>query len=467
MAETLWVQGTVICRESGDVGRERAAKYVIVVPERWPESAVMTFENGYYRIGIKCQALVDKTLTLHYLGVSDTIGTKSRSVWGEGIKRVGDRLVFQFPTLVADAECEAFERDYATVRDHLEDIRGAPPDTQHFVADEPPRYNQSSHALGFTGVLLAFLGFLIEGVNTHQDACAPYPPDPTLGPTWSDGSAEQFTLFTILAAESRNLGFNLAPTRDIGEAVFWNPSALPGHPCTSLTGTAGFNGFYRASVAIPIGGRLGLGLGIASYNRFGNAPGAIDSCDLCPYCRRVGERAEFAAVAVRVYESISLGVSYKRLVGDMSVRVSEGEKMSLEHRASGFDLSMTMRITPSISFGAALTNLGGNYSGENGPAGQQSECRYLCRLRRTAGAGISYKRKHIHLGVDAHAGEGRYRDLGAGLDIRVSDHLRVNLGAGSRYATFMWGVEYRFLQYAFNTNDVTGPSYLVGFNLGF
>lgn len=464
----VWIEGTTTCREQGKTELERPAKCIIVMPKNTPEAAVVTHDNGFYAINLPIKDVIDKKLTLSFFSMWGLIDEKTKYVWYDEIK--GKKRTFKFPTMCLKKECELVEEEGKChlTQAHLKTIR---------IRDEKPKKKKSRWKWW-----LATLIPVVGGATSSASASAELSDstgDGGSGPEISVKDIKNITEEKIedgklisyaFSGMSRNTGFLISPTRDIGDAVFFNPSAIALSSISQLNAYSNFR-YSQAGIAIPFKERFGLGLGLISLDQKDTRTAFTESNESHSSSFNTQELAVFLSGSKRLKENLSVGITTKYFSQDIEtpekIRIttySSGYKTKsfitnkLEESFFDYDLSMTLNNTSSIQTGLSLMNIKGTELLTND--GKREKI-------RAVGIGASYKKKRMHLGSDVKLIENGDFDISAGINFVPFTNAKVNFGLGSAFNTFVFGAEYRFLTYTFNSNEVFDVTHFIGLKINF
>lgn len=468
-SSSVWIEGTITCREQGKIELERPAKCIIVMPKNTPEAAVITQDNGFYAINLPIKDVIDKRLTLSFFSKSGLIDEKTKYVWYDEIK--GKKRTFKFATVCLKKECELVEdegRCHQT-QAHLEILR--------LRAEKPKKGSLWPSFLGILGAAA-----LAGGGAEAGDAPAGNGPGP--GPITEISDIRYITprkiedgkfLSYAFSAMPQNIGFLISPTRNIGDAVFFNTSAIAMSSYGQLNASYGnfFNShrYSQAGLALPFKGEFGLGLGFLFLHQEETRTAFTESNESLSDSFDTGELAIFLSGSKRLRNNLSIGLTAKYL----SQSIEGPEKIMITTYSSGvrtksfivskaeesfidYDLSMTLKNTSSIQTGLSLMNIKGTKVLAND--GKREKI-------RAVGIGASYKKKRMHLGSDVKLSENGDFDISAGINFVPFTNAKVSFGLGSAFDTLILGAEYMYFTYTFNRNEVFDTTHFIGLKIDF
>ena len=114
-SQNISFEGSVICEEMGMSDQKRPAKYVIVIPKARPDLSAISTDYGYYRLILPNKNILDQSVTLFYVGKTDTIEAQKLFISRED---AWDRQI-RCPTKYLNQACERFENNYLEAESKL------------------------------------------------------------------------------------------------------------------------------------------------------------------------------------------------------------------------------------------------------------------------------------------------------------------------------------------------------------
>jgi hypothetical protein len=249
----------------------------------------------------------------------------------------------------------------------------------------------------------------------------------------------QFLLASPLY-QSANTGFNFSPSRDISEAVFWNPSAIGNSRSnnnvsllTNLKNNTKLSGFT------PLSNHFSLGLGgiytnqnelrSGDFVRTGGNKWHPDSLRV-----KVREFVAYISPVYKVSNKLSLGISVKSIWQKfnipyqllfLSYENAVFTDTTINRQRFDVDVSFTYKINPSLQVGLNAMNLAGTelYADAFAP-GQTPQMHKL----RSLGVGACYKYKRWNVGVDALITQDDFYDATIGLNYVPFNYAQLSAG---------------------------------------
>ena len=412
-SQSLIIKGKVKCLNQSQ-NSTKGAENVIIVPTFMPSKATITASqpSGYFEFntGVPISKLQDKQITIYAI---------SRCA---NCREVAKRV---FISEDQDRHNRNDSKKYFTVKEWMLNANCQKAELKPFAADSvlriisrQPDQNLDNVSAATTLVgapaLLNLLTSItpVLGVFTNAGPFEAYSLDP------GKINYGKFLLSSPIM-NSANTGFNFAPSRDISEAVFWNPSAIaqsrkPNNISllTNLKNTVKLGGFYRINekITLATGGiysyqderRKSSFLSTISHDT-GN-PLKVDSTKM-----KLHEYAIFVSPVYKVNEMLSLGLTLKSIWQ----KFNTPDKLFIDFQNNNFgtfsdsiikkqhfdmDLSMSYKITNALQIGINLMNLAGTelYADAFVP-GQPV---IPLQNQRSLGLGVIYKWQRFNFGTD-------------------------------------------------------------------
>ncbi len=422
-SQQLIIKGKIKCLNQ-TANSTRGAENIVVVPAFRPSLATVTASrpSGYFEVntGLPLARLQDKQVTVY------VISRCSNCV--EASKRV-------FISEDQDRQNRADNKRYVTIKDWMLNTNCSQAELVPLAADsvlnmvvKQPGQNlekvSAASALVGAPPFLNFLTTLISVVGTTG-----FPQNDFFASSLGPGNINygQFLLASPMF-ESANTGFNFAPSRDLSEAVFWNPSAtaLSRHNgnislLTNLKNNAKLGGFYK------INDRFSLGTG-GIYTRQdefrqvtffqGTSPRTEDSVNM-----KLKEFAAYLSPGYKINDRLSVGLSVKSTWQQFNipnvVNVNSKGKgtfrdSSINEQHFDLDVSASFKATPSLQVGINLMNLAGTelYSDAFVPG----QANIPLQQQRSLGLGLVYKWQRLNVGTDILLTEDGWYDASLGLN---------------------------------------------------
>ncbi len=412
LSQELIIKGKIKCYNANE-NSTKGAENVVVVPAFKPSLAAVTASAppGYFELntGMPLSKLQDKIVTIYAI---------SRCA---DCRELGKKV---FISEDQDRQNRNDNKQYVTVKDWLLSANCRVTELHPLAADSvvrmvmrQPEQNLEniSAASALTGAPV-FLNFLSSVVTWA--GYTGFPSGQFRIQSFDSGRINygQFLLASPMIL-SANTGFNFSPSRDMSEAVFWNPSAIafgrkPANVSlfTNLKNNGKLAGFFRLSKEIS----LGAGLIYTAQDEFRKAvyvDGFGSTLNVDTVKMKLKEYAAFVSPVYKVTNNLSIGLSAKSIWQDFNVPVSvfvEAKNdqgfgtftdTTITKQVFEFDLSATYKISNALQFGLNLMNLAGSelYSDAFVPEQANIPVQDL----RSVGLGFDYKLQRLNLGIDA------------------------------------------------------------------
>lgn len=461
MAREIRLQGTVTCKEVGDVGA-RPARAILVVPQAFVNQAQLSSPEGLYRIDLPASRILDRTTRLHFRNEDQAIGTQSTQIWESQVRLFNDNHVFFVDTAEVEFPCAEAEADPGAMQQQLSFFREEP---------EPARALLDAGAAGGGAAVLASL-------PSFGGAAAGGPALPggvfiVTGLSPSDSKAGQLPALAM-SAWGVHPGFNLAPTRNITDASFWNGAALALSLRRAVEVMSDFDEFSRFSIAVPIGERYGVGVGVIRLSQEDRRTATLDIGATHTRSFELKETGVFVSAGVRLNRDadhpLAVGVTLKHLSQDLELAQLGDQVTNLgpddpswaptrqDISKNDMDISLSYQATRRIKLGASVMSLRDRelIDETNTP-----------RSQRAVGAGVSVALGRIHYGVDVIHRDTEGTDLAVGVDMVPFEHGRVALGYDSTFHNASLGLQYYWFTYNYSDDDVFGSTHMAGVSYRF
>lgn len=464
-SQSLILKGRVKCMNQ-TFNSTKGATNIVVVPTFMPSRSTYTLSepSGYFEIntGIPLAKLKDKTVTIYAI---------SRCANCEEIaKRV-------FISEDQDRQNRNDTKQYVTIKDWMlnatcKNAELAPlaaDSVLRLVAKQPDQNLEKVSAVSaLTGapVFLNFLSSLVSVVGVTG-----FPRDSFFIQTIRPGKIKYGQL--LLASpmiHSANTGFNFSPSRDMSEAIFWNPSAISfsNKPTnisllTNLRNNGKLGGYFRLAEKISMGGGV-------IYTRqdefrktvFENKNG--NTLDIDTTRMNLKEYAVFLSPAFKVNNNFSLGLTLKSVWQDFNipdvlfVRDIDGtgfgtftdSKVNQQH--FDLDVSATVKLSNAFQLGVNLMNLAGTELYANAFISGQPNI--PMQKQRSLGLGLVYKRQRINVGADLIFTEEKLYDAALGINYVPFNNALISGGFAVKQMSYSLAFRIRHFRIAYiNDNE--------------
>lgn len=458
-AQPLIIKGKLRCVNSS-VNSTKGAENIVVVPAFLPSKATITIARpaGYFEFntGLPIAMLQDKTVSIY--AISHCASCK------ELVKRV-------FVSEDQDRQNRADDKRYVTIKDWLlntncqqaELVPRAADSVLNIVVKQPGfDLDKVSSATALTGAP-AVLNVL---TNLTTVAAATGVGSYTLK-ALMPGKIKygQFLLASPLI-QSANTGFNFSPSRDMSEAVFWNPSAIAGsRKPTNISLLTNVKNNIKAGGFLQLNEKISLGAGFiyTMQDEFRDAiyksdadgdpsnDRSIDSVSV-----RVKEYAAFISPVYKLNNAFSVALTIKS-VWQYSVL-----PVKLNFNAAGIgyftdgsttkqhldiDISATYKINSSFQAGINLMNLAGTklYADALLP-GQAS---IATQKQRSLGLGLLYKWQRLNAGADLLITENGLYDASLGINYVPFNNALISAGLAVKQLSYSFAFRIKYFRIAY------------------
>ncbi len=458
--QNIIIKGKIKCLNQ-TANSTRGAENIVVVPAFQPSLSTVTVSrpSGYFEVNTKMpmDRLQDKQVTLYVIS--------SCSKCLEASKRV-------FISEDQDRQNRADNKRYVTIKDWMLNTNCAQAELVPMAADsvlnlvvkQPGQdLNKISAASALVGAppFLNFLTTLVSVVGTTG-----FPENDFFASSLGTGNINygQFLLASPMF-ESANTGFNFAPSRDLSEAVFWNPSAtaLSRHQgnislLTNLKNNTKLGGFYKINEKISLGAG-GIYTMQDEFRRVdflqGNFQRREDSVNM-----KLKEYAAYLSPAYQINERLSVGLSVKSTWQQFNipnvVNVNGQGKgtfrdSSLNEQHFDVDVSASFKATPSLQIGINLMNLAGTelYADAFVP-GQPN---IPLQQQRSLGLGLVYKWQRLNVGTDILVTKDGLYDASLGVNYVPFNNALISAGLAVKQLSYSFAFRMKHFRVSYISDN--------------
>jgi len=434
-SQTLILKGKVKCQNQS-VNSTKGAENIIVVPAFIPSHATITASepSGYFEFntGVPISKLQDKTVTIYVLSRCKSCNESSKRV---------------FISEDQDRQNKNDNKQYVTIKEWLLNTNCQQAEMAPISADSLLRMvvKLPDQNLDNVSAATALVGTpaILNLLTTITPVLGVLPNDgPFQLKTLNPGKINygKFLLSSPLY-ESGNTGFNFSPSRDMSEAVFWNPSAIafskrPNNLSlfTNARNNAKLGGFIKISENVSLGAggiytiqderRKAVFEGVPPNNE-GNSVN-VDSLRM-----KLQEYAIYMSPVYKVNSKFSLGVSLKSvwqnfnipnklLIGDVNgTEIGTFKDSTINNQFFDIDVSATIKLANALQMGINLMNLAGTelYADAFVPGDSYSAKNTALQNLRSVGLGLTYKWQRVNIGADVLFTEDKFYDASVGINL--------------------------------------------------
>ena len=259
-------------------------------------------------------------------------------------------------------------------------------------------------------------------------------------------------LFASPLFHSGNTGFNFSPSRDLSEAVFWNPSSIVNSRkaanislLTNVKNNVKLAGFYKLTdkFAIGVGGIFTnqdefRGVFFQRDPANGDDPFKVDSAKM-----KLKEYAVYISPAYKINKQLSLGLSVKSIWQNFTIPDSlqllpntTGQFFDSTIKKQKFDLdfSVTYRINKSLQLGINAMNLAGTKLYADAFAPDQKNRSF--QNQRSFGLGLCYKWQRFNFGADVLFTEDAFYDAAFGINYVPFNEALISAGIAVKQLSY-------------------------------
>ncbi len=464
-SQSLIIKGRVKCMNQ-TFNSTKGATNIVVVPTFMPSRTTYTLSepSGYFEIntGVPLAKLKDKTVTIYAISRCANCD--------EVAKRV-------FISEDQDRQNRNDDKQYVTIKDWMlnascKNAELAPlaaDSVLRLVAKQPDQNLDQVSAVSALAGAPMFLNFL--STLTSVVGVTGFPQDSFFIQTIKPGKINygQFLLASPLI-HSANTGFNFSPSRDMSEAVFWNPSAIAfsNKPynislLTNLKNNGKLGGYFRISENASIGGGVIYTRQDEFRNtRFMKKDG--NTLDIDTTKMKLKEYAVFLSPSFKVNNNFSLGITLKSIWQDFTiphilfVRNIDGTGIgtftdsTIVKNNFDLDISATYKISNALQFGATLMNLAGTKLYADAFIPEQTNI--PMQKQRSLGLGLTYKWQRLNVGTDVLFTEDGLYDASLGVNYVPFNNALISGGFAVKQMSYSFAFRIKHFRIAYiNDND--------------
>jgi hypothetical protein len=467
--QSLIIKGKVKCLNQSQ-NSTKGAENVIIVPAFMPSKATITASqpSGYFEFntGVPISKLQDKQVTIYVISRCTSCQ--------EVAKRV-------FISEDQDRQNRNDTKKYVTIKDWMLNTNCQKAELKPFAADSVLRIvaRQPDQNLENMSAATSLVGApaLLNLLTTISPvagvlANAGYFEVSTLDP--GKINYGEFLLASPLM-HSANTGFNFSPSRDISEAMFWNPSAIaqgrkPHNISlhTNLKNNVKLGGFYSINekFTLAAGGiytfqderRKSFYIPVPSDDPYNNLL-EVDSTKM-----KLQEYAVFLSPVYKVNDNLSVALTLKAIWQDFNipslvfVEFSDGvgigtfSDSTVRKQHFDVDISATLKVTNALQIGANLMNLAGSELYANAFVPGQADV--PMQKQRSLGLGIIYKWQRFNFGTDMlFTADGLY-DATVGANYVPFNNALLSAGFAVKQLSYSFAFRMKFFRIAYiNDNE--------------
>lgn len=459
-SQQLIIKGKIKCLNQ-TANSSRGAENIVVVPAFQPSLSTVTVSrpSGYFEVntGVPLARLQDKQVTVYVISrCNNCVGVSKRVFISED----------------QDRQNRADNKKYVTIKDWMLNTNCTEAELMPLAADsvlnlvvkQPGQdLNKVSAATALVGAppFLNFLTTLVSVVGTTG-----FPQNDFLASSLGAGDIKYGQTFLASPMfESANTGFNFAPSRDLSEAVFWNPSAtaLSRHQgnislLTNLKNNAKLGGFYKINEKFSIGAG-GLYTRQDEFRRVTYLQGlnsrTEDSVNL-----KLEEYAAYLSPAYKINDRLSVGVSIKSMWQQFNIP----NKVNVDAQGKGtftnnnikeqhfdVDLSASFKASPSLQVGINLMNLAGTELFAD--AFVPGQTNVPIQQQRSLGLGLVYKWQRLNVGTDFLLTEDGLYDASLGANYVPFNNALISAGLAFKQLSYSFAFRMKHFRVSYISDN--------------
>ncbi len=463
-AQSLILKGNVRCVVQSP-NTTKGAENVVVFPNFNPQKATRTASrpSGYFEIntGVPFSTLEDKVVTMYAISKCKDCEKMTRDV---------------FITEDKDRQNKTDNNAYCTIKDWLlntncKQAEMKPHSTDSIlklaVKQSPQDLEKVSGATALVGspTLLNFLTSLTSVVGSP--AAGQYR---VLNIDTGKILYGKF-LFASPISNSANTGFNFAPSRDISEALFWNPSSIAlSRRNSNISLLTNFKNNVKLSAYTRIAKKISIGVG-GIYTQQDEFRNTIffqgDSSIITPLdsmSMNLKEFAGFFGAAYTINSNLSLGFTLKskwqkfNIPNELFIEKQNNQTRTIftdenvSKQNFDIDISATYIINNALKIGMNLMNLAGSQF--FGDAFIPNEDNKPLNNQRSLGLGVLYKLQRMNFGVDVLIADGGLYDAAFGINYVPFNNALLSAGIAVKQLSYSFAFRIKHFRIAYiNDHD--------------
>lgn len=469
-SQSLILKGRIKCLND-NVNSSKGAQDIVVVPTFMPSKSTITATepSGYFEFntGVPINLLQDKTVSIYLISAC----TDCKEV----VKRV-------FISEDQDRQNRNDSKSYVTVKDWTLNNNCDNVELHPLKADSVLRIvvKQPDQNLENVSAATALVGTpaILNLLTTITPVLGVLPNDGPFQLQSLEPGKIKYGKFLLASPlyESANTGFNFSPSRDLSEAIFWNPSAIafsrkPNNLSllTNVKNNVKLGGFLKINENISIGaGGIYTVQDERRKSIFAGLPPDNDpnfSLNVDSLKMKLKEYAVFLSPTLKVNDRISLGLSLKSVWQNFNIpylvdiKNVDGTAIGtftdsiINNQYIDFDISATFRLTNALQLGVNLMNLAGTelYADAFVPGQSDYNSNPMQKLR-SLGLGLSYKWQRINIGADALFTEDGLYDAALGANIVPFNNALISAGFAVKQMSYSFAFRIKNFRIAY-VND--------------
>ena len=446
-SQPLIIKGRVKCLNHNE-NSSKGAENVVIVPTFIPSKSTLTASRpaGYFEFntGLPLSQLRDKQVNIYVLSRCTSCKELVKRVFisedQDRLNRNDNKSYVTIKDWLLNANCEQAELNALSADSLLQVIIKRPEE----------KLGDISSATAVVGAP-SFLNFLTK-LTTVVGVLKP-----NLGPfALQSLSRKKINYGEFLLASplyhSANTGFNFSPSRDLSEAVFWNPSSIVNSQksnnislLTNMKNNVKLGGF------LPLTEKLYIAAGgiftMQDERRSSTYRSITSSGNTVKFDSSVIELKEYAAFISPVYrvnERFSIAITAKSiwqnfnnpntLIINGSGGPSNFTDTTVKTQHFDLDASATVKITNAFQVGVNFMNLAGSQLHSDAFVPGQKNIPF--QNLRSVGLGLLYKWQRFNIGSDVLLTEDGFYDATVGVNYVPFNNALISAGVAVKQVSY-------------------------------
>lgn len=277
-------------------------------------------------------------------------------------------------------------------------------------------------------------------------------------------------LFASALTHTASTGFNFSPSRDLSEAVFWNPSIMVNSKMpyninllTNVKNNGKLSGFFKITDKVS----LGIGGIYTRQDEFRNGDFKSDPTDPNEFPKfvdsltmKLKEYAVYISPAYKISNQLSVGLSAKSLWQDFNIP----NQINIQQDADGVttniftfnsikkqhfdvDLSLNYKINKAFQVGLNAMNLAGTKLYADAFVPDQENI--PLQNQRSLGLGLCYKWQRFNFGADILFTEDDFYDAAFGVNYVPFNEALISAGIAVKQLSYSLAIRLKHFRLAY------------------
>lgn len=460
--QSLVIKGRVRCMNQ-HVNSTKGAENIIVVPTFIPVKSTTTASSpsGYFEIntGIPFERLQDKQVHLYVVSKCGQCKEMAKRVFiSQDQDKQNTDESKMFVTVKGwklDANCKDAELTAMKADSMLAMIVKQPAEDFDKIS--------SATALGASPALLNLLTTIIKApIIAPADGI--FKASKILENNISYGKF----LFSSSLTHTSNTGFNFSPSRNLSEAIFWNPSAITSsselHNISLFTN---FKNNIKAGGYLALTDKISLGAGViyTRQDEFQKTEYQRGFKVTADHLLKLDEYAIFVSSAIQLNKKASLGLALKSIRQNFNIpktfeiratpdgNINIFRDSSVSKQEFDVDLSFSYKITKEFQIGINIMNIAGTELHADGFVPQQTDLEF--QNLRSLGIGLCYKWKRFNFGSDILFTQDDFYDATVGVNYVPFNNALLSAGFAIKQLSYSLAFKLKHFRIAYiNDNSL-------------